>query len=734
MSKILHPLTRLLSVWVVVLAAALLAAPQAAFAQNADIDWADAGVASLTPFPSGTTVTGSDGTTATVTWSTQTDGGTFVPEFGGDFVSYFSGQIGAGQSPLLTSFNNSAFDPDDRVIIDITLSRSVGNLEFALSDIDLGSFTDAIEVYYDDDLAGGFANAATNTAFWTTGASVTRTNDAVVNGWRGVAGSATAATDGDIAFDFGAQQVQRIRIVYFSYTGTGDPTGQFAGISDFAFDGQGADLSLTKSLIGSPPVTGGTATWRLTVVNSSASTETANGIIIEDTFPGGFNFGSASGDGTFNSGNGQWDVGSLAPGASASITLTGTVTAAAGTSLTNIAEIIASSANDPDSAVNNGVTTEDDYASSNFTVQTGRAPGVPPVLACPAGQSVFDWDAIAGWTAGSTDNTYAFSTFGDVRFQLTNDGAYINNATFGGQSPTVFNAFTGGLTPAENSLTVLANQPNQAGEVELTITLPRSFTGLQFTIFDVDFNSGQFADRVEVVGTSGGSTVLPTLTNGNVNFVVGNEAFGDGGSNNDQALGNVVVTFNQAVDTVIVRYGNHSTAPADPGQQGIGVHDIAVCNPFAQLDVTKVSSVISDPVNGNLNPKAIPGATIEYLITVTNTGPDAADADSVVIWDDGPADAKMCLLDRNGGPVIFADPGSNSGLTYDYGGAGSPPLDLGVTTDDLEFSNDDGTSFDYVPTADGDQCDAAVTDFRVRPAGAFAAGASITLRVRYQVQ
>ncbi len=734
MSRLSPSLMRLLGVWVTMLAATALLVPNSARAQNADIDWADAGVASLTPFPSGTTVTGSDGTTATVTWSTQTDGGTFVPEFGGDFVSYFSGQIGAGQSPLLTSFNNSAFDPDDRVIIDITLSRAVGNLEFTLSDIDLGSFTDAIEVYYDDDLAGGFSNAATNTAFWTTGSSVTRTNDAVVNGWRGIAGSATAASNGDIAFDFDAQQVRRIRIVYFSYTGTGDPTGQFAGISDFAFDGQGADLSLTKSLIGSPPVSGGTATWRLTVVNASNSTETANGIVVEDTFPGSFSFGSASGDGSFNSGNGQWNVGSLAPGASASITVTGTVSAAAGTTLTNIAEIIASSANDPDSTVNNGVTSEDDYASSSFTVQSGRAPGVPPVLACPAGQSLFDWDAIAGWTAGSTDNTYAFASFGNIRFQLTNDGAYINNAGFGGQSPTVVNTFSGGLTPAEDSLTVLANQANQSGEVELTITLPRSFTGLQFTIFDVDFASGQFADRVEVIGSNGGSAVTPTLTNGNVNFVVGNEAFGDGASNSDQALGNVVVTFTQAVDTVVVRYGNHSTAPADPGQQGIGVHDIAVCNPFAQLSVTKVSSVIADPVNGGSNAKAIPGATIEYLITVANVGPVAADADSVVIWDDGPADAKLCLLDRNGGPVIFADPGGNSGLTYDYGGAGTPPADLAVTTDDLEFSNDDGASFTYVPTADGDQCDAAVTDFRVRPGGAFAAGSSITLRVRYQVQ
>jgi len=273
----------------------------------------------------------------------------------------------------------------------------------------------------------------------------------------------------------------------------------------------------------------------------------------------------------------------------------------------------------------------------------------------------------------------------------------------------------------------LADQANQTGEVELTVTLPRSFTGLQFTIFDVDFNAGQFSDRVEVIGTSGGATVLPTLTNGNVNFVVGNEAFGDAASNNDQAFGNVVVTFDQAVDTVIVRYGNHGTAPVNPGQQGIGVHDITVCDPFAQISVTKVSSVIADPVNGTADPKAIPGATIEYLITVTNAGPDPADADSVVVWDDGPADAKMCLINRAGGPVIFDDPGGNSGLTYTFSA-------LDSDTDDVEFSNDNSEPFDHEPTADGDNCDAAITDFRVQPSGTFANGGNFTLRVRYQVQ
>lgn len=40
----------------------------------------------------------------------------------------------------------------------------------------------------------------------------------------------------------------------------------------------------------------------------------------------------------------------------------------------------------------------------------------------------------------------------------------------------------------------------------------------------------------------------------------------------------------------------------------------------AALTVLKASKVISDPLNGTTNPKAIPGATLEYCISVANAG------------------------------------------------------------------------------------------------------------------
>lgn len=52
----------------------------------------------------------------------------------------------------------------------------------------------------------------------------------------------------------------------------------------------------------------------------------------------------------------------------------------------------------------------------------------------------------------------------------------------------------------------------------------------------------------------------------------------------------------------------------------------------ATLSVLKTSTLISDPVNGSTNPKAIPGATIEYCIIVSN-GAGSATATGITVTD-----------------------------------------------------------------------------------------------------
>jgi uncharacterized repeat protein (TIGR01451 family) len=70
----------------------------------------------------------------------------------------------------------------------------------------------------------------------------------------------------------------------------------------------------------------------------------------------------------------------------------------------------------------------------------------------------------------------------------------------------------------------------------------------------------------------------------------------------------------------------------------------------AALAVAKSSAVISDPVNLGVNPKAIPGATVRYTITVTNTG--SAAATDVVLVDGIPPntvyDPSSITLDGDG--------------------------------------------------------------------------------------
>ena len=84
------------------------------------------------------------------------------------------------------------------------------------------------------------------------------------------------------------------------------------------------------------------------------------------------------------------------------------------------------------------------------------------------------------------------------------------------------------------------------------------------------------------------------------------------------------------------------------------------------------------------------------------------------------------LLGRTGGPIIWNDPGGVSGLVYGFSG-------LGSASDDLEFSSDGGSSWNYTPVADAAGCDPAITDFRLRPRGAFAGGGSVAITVRYIV-
>ncbi|MHC4428798.1 MAG: hypothetical protein ACYS0D_09410, partial [Planctomycetota bacterium] len=153
-----------------------------------------------------------------------------------------------------------------------------------------------------------------------------------------------------------------------------------------------------------------------------------------------------------------------------------------------------------------------------------------------------------------------------------------------------------------------------------------------------------------------------------------------------------------------------------------------------ELVVLKSVATLSDPVNGPVDPKAIPGSTVVYTILVTNQGGGApVDTDTVVIIDPVPADTDLFVGDvgsPGSGPVAFVDGVPTSNLTYTF-------TSLGSATDDVDFSNDGGATFTYTPVPDADGFDPAVTHMRINPKGqlppATLAGSpsfSVSFRVR----
>jgi hypothetical protein len=133
--------------------------------------------------------------------------------------------------------------------------------------------------------------------------------------------------------------------------------------------------------------------------------------------------------------------------------------------------------------------------------------------------------------------------------------------------------------------------------------------------------------------------------------------------------------------------------------------------PLPDITVLKTVQNLWDPVNGMVSPRAIPGAQMLYQLLVTNSGRSPSDANSILITSPLPARTALLLA---GPPVSFTDGVPSSGLTFAWGGAAS-------LTDDVQFSNNGGATFSYIPAPGADGADPAVTHIRITPKGAFRA-------------
>ena len=148
------------------------------------------------------------------------------------------------------------------------------------------------------------------------------------------------------------------------------------------------------------------------------------------------------------------------------------------------------------------------------------------------------------------------------------------------------------------------------------------------------------------------------------------------------------------------------------------------------LTIVKTSAVVADP-QGNLLPKRVPGAMVDYTSTIANPNGALTAVAGVTFSDAIPPNTALNVTSLGlpgSGPVVFTDgvlPPSL--LVYSYAG-------LASSSDRLDFSNDNGATWTYVPIADAGGCDSAVTNIRVRLGGSQSAGSSFSLRFRVRIR
>ena len=222
---------------------------------------------------------------------------------------------------------------------------------------------------------------------------------------------------------------------------------------------------------------------------------------------------------------------------------------------------------------------------------------------------------------------------------------------------TAFTVANTGNAPQGFALTAA----NESGTVVFTNTDDTDVTGL--TVF-VDSNG----NGVYEPGTDTATSIDTLPADGSVVvFVVANVPV----TTSNGQFANVSLTAQAAVPgTNGATLATETVGADDPNAVDIVFGDDGEDNSeldsdqyavqSAALSVQKTSAVASDPFNGTTNPKAIPGATVEYTITLANGG--AVSAAGVTIGDTLPANTTFVANGYNAGA-------SNVSITV---GAGSP--------------------------------------------------------------
>jgi len=186
-------------------------------------------------------------------------------------------------------------------------------------------------------------------------------------------------------------------------------------------------------------------------------------------------------------------------------------------------------------------------------------------------------------TAGNSASRF-YSGLGTVTVTNVADPSTGAGATWQSGFPTVNNTTTNGGGNSNGLQFSVTNQStvNSYVKVSINFAYTGGASGVSFTIWDVDYNSGQFRDKISnIVGIApDGTLVAATVTNigtGATNTISGSGTFAataTGSSTNDNGNnnGNVTISFGSAViQTVEFRWSDSNTTR---NTQQIGISPI----------------------------------------------------------------------------------------------------------------------------------------------------------------
>lgn len=345
----------------------------------------------------------------------------------------------------------------------------------------------------------------------------------------------------------------------------------------------------------------------------------------------------------------------------------------------------------------------------------------------------------SGSGTGQQASTGATIIAANTTYKITDEMAAGSNSTMGAYTATI--ACTRAGLPyvpsgAAPTWTVVATAANQ--QIICTITNSRRSATLQLR---KTWSNARITDTVIIPSTSGFSTnTLPLisvalLANTIDTGIAVNVLVGDTGT-----LPAEIFTIGSASQygATVTCSGGALTGGNGATASSLSITEAAAgtailctyANIFRQpMTVSKNSVPYSDPVNGTTSPKYIPGALVTYQIAIANPSSLAVTQDSIVLVDALPPGAHLFTGDLGSpgsGPLSFVDGASLSGLTYNFSG-------LSSAIDDVDFSNNGGTSWGYTPSPDANGIDAGVTHVRIRLKGSMAPSSTFQIWIRCKI-